>query len=554
MNKRPFLAILVATVLCVSGVFVACSTDDKSADGNKVVLDDTVVMYINLDQLGDKSAINEIITDSNRSLLATLLTAECDNAEWTEYTEKLLADLGKSGLDTKTPIYGYFDVKDACYDEGEYVLVAKVADINAVDRFVKYFSEMSGENIEVVKEGNTRKFELDDIYLAYNAERFVAVASNKYVGDVDSLLERALERPDADLSAYAKYDCAASINLDEVVALQCQNMQIEIDEAYEYLDVEIEEWEYEWVMYEIQQMEEELETLKTLQDYIEKDARATLGLSFKAGRVVAELSTDGVKSEYKLDCKVSNDHLAYVNEDVLAVLNLGVNGEMMSQILTDKVTPDYADMLGLSRNEFNIYFGILCDAIKSINGDVTLALHDIYGGYNVEGVDAILAMDVEDDYIVSNVAQFGEGILNNYGNNTYGLTYAGVNFKLGQEDTTLFATINDEFKKQTNSATKRAWATDLKGSYGYIVMDIDNMMDNRYVSYLYRKEMKSFDSTTAGYINNFVDSCSYAYININTPTSVQLVLVFDDRETNSLEQIVRQVVPMVIREATKGMF
>ncbi len=561
MRKRSLLAILAAVVLCVSGVIVACSTNDKSADDGKIVLDDTVVAYINLDQLGDKSAINEILTDGNRSLLATLLAAECESPEWTEYTEELLSNLSASGLDTKTPVYCYYDVKDAEYAEEEFVVVAKVADANKVDRFVEYFSDLTGDNIEVIKDGDTRKFETEDGMLcAYNAKRFVAVASNEYFEDSDTILNRAFERPEADLSAYAKYDCAVSVNLNEVVALQCESKQRELDEAHEYLETEVEEWEYEWVMYEIQWLEDELKTFKALQEQVEKDARAMLGLSFKAGRVVAELSADGIKSKYKLDRKVSNDHLAYVDDDVMAVLNLGVNGEMLSKVLSENVTPDYADMLGLSRNEFNIYFGILCDAIKSINGDVTLALNDIKGsvyasgGYYVNSVDAILAMDVADDYIISNVAQFGEGFLNNYGNNTYGLTYAGLNFKLGQVDNVLFATVNDEFKQQDNSAKRSAWASDIEESYGYVVVDVNNMMDNHIVSNLYRQEMRGFDSTTAGYINNFVDSCSYAYFTINSPQSVQLVLVFEDKQTNSLEQIVRQLAPVVIREATKGMF
>lgn len=561
MRKRSLLAILAAVVLCVSGVIVACSTNDKSADDGKIVLDDTVVAYINLDQLGDKSAINEILTDGNRSLLATLLAAECESPEWTEYTEALLSNLSASGLDTKTPVYCYYDVKDAEYAEEEFVVVAKVADANKVDRFVEYFSDLTEDNIEVIKDGDTRKFETEDGMLcAYNAKRFVAVASNEYFEDSDTILNRALERPEADLSAYAKYDCAVSVNLNEVVALQCESKQRELDEAHEYLETEVEEWEYEWVMYEIQQLEDELDTFKALQEQVEKDARAMLGLSFKAGRVVAELSANGVKSEYKLEKRVSNNHFAYVDDDVMAVLNLGVNGEMLSKVLSENVTPDYADMLGLSRNEFNIYFGILCDAIKSINGDVTLALNDIKGsvyasgGYYVNSVDAILAMDVADDYIISNVAQFSEGFLNNYGNNTYGLTYAGLNFKLGQVDNVLFATVNDEFKQQDNSAKRSAWASDVEESYGYVVVDVNNMMDNNIVSNLYRQEMRGFDSTTAGYINNFVDSCSYAYFTINSPQSVQLVLVFEDKQTNSLEQIVRQLAPVVIREATKGMF
>ena len=195
---------MAAVVLCVSGVIVACSTEDKAKE-TKVVLDDTVVLYVDLAQLGNKSAINEILTDGNRSLLATVLTAECDNPEWTDYTAKLLANLSVSGLDTKTPVYGYYDIKDAEFEAEELVLVAKVADAKAVDRFVEYMSELSGEDIEVVKDGDLRKFTLEDeLYCAYNTKRFVAVASEEYLEDAESVIKRALERPEADLSAYEK--------------------------------------------------------------------------------------------------------------------------------------------------------------------------------------------------------------------------------------------------------------------------------------------------------------------------------------------------------------
>jgi hypothetical protein len=40
-------------------------------------------------------------------------------------------------------------------------------------------------------------------------------------------------------------------------------------------------------------------------------------------------------------------------------------------------------------------------------------------------------------------------------------------------------------------------------------------------------------------------------MNIDTPQSAQLVIVLDDKDTNSLEQIVNIVMPHVVREVAK---
>lgn len=554
MKKRTLFAILAAVVLLAGGAFAAYvlfSNNEKEANESATTLDDTVVLYVDLGELYQKSAITEILPEDFRSIAATIMT--CENTEWKEYTEDLLADLGTTGIDIDTPLYGYVNVSEIL--DVDMVYVAKVENVSKLDRFVEYLGVMSGEYFDVVREGDTRMFEIENVHFAYNKKRLVAAITSSFDYDATKLVDEALSRPTADLSAYAKYDIAASANLYDIMDILCARQQASIDASYADLEYCTEDWEYMIELMYIQDMQEQLAKFEDIKKQLDESSRATLGIAFEDGRVVVNLSAEGMNNEYTLDRKVSNDNLAYLSDGVLAVLNLGVNGEMVSEVLSDNITPDYADMLGISRNEFNIYFGVLSDALKSIDGDVTLGINDLngdmYGGPN--WADALLAINVNDDYIISNVSQFGASFLETYSNNTYGLTYAGNNFKIGQQDETLYVTANSDFAVQANPATTRAWVADVDNSYGYFVIDIDNMMSNDYVKLLYRHELNNMDSNIAGHIDTFAKAFSYVYLNIDTPTSVELVLVFDDKQTNSLEQIVRMTVPIVIGEVTSNM-
>lgn len=552
MKKRTFLAFATMAVVLACGLFAACSDNEKSEA--KVKPTETFVFYVDLEQLGTKSAINEVITDGNRSLMATLLTSNSYNNDWTEYAKTLLKNLSASGLDTSVPVYGYVNMTD----EGvEFATIASVSSADKLDKFMEFFSDITGEDIEVYRNGDTREFMIEGFAFAYNNKRFVMVAndSEAFRYDPSSFANKALNRPEADLSAYAKYDVAFDVDIPKCMDMAIDELQREIDSDYEYLEYYADEWEYDWVMEDIQSNEQMLEYFKQYKGQYSDDARIVQGTTFLAGKIVAELSVTGYNGDIDICKKVSNKHLQYVDNDVLAAMNLGVNGKNISAILSDNINSEYADMLGLDRNEFNIYFGILCDALKSINGDMTLALNDVefdyYGDPN--NVDALLAVNVSDDYIISNIAQFGEGILTKYDDNRYGYTYDNFIFSLGQQDNTLFATVNNPFKPMANSASSKPWAKELAKGYGYFVVDIDNIIANRNIAPIYRSALEEMGSS-ANNVNKFVESFSYAYISIENPTTVKMVIAFDDKNTNSLEQIVKQVVPIAMSELTRELF
>jgi hypothetical protein len=150
---------------------------------------------------------------------------------------------------------------------------------------------------------------------------------------------------------------------------------------------------------------------------------------------------------------------------------------------------------------------------------------------------------------------YGAAFLDNYGVNCYGYNYKNTLILLGQKQDTLYFTINNDFKPQANSAASTAWAKDVKGSHGYIVMDVDNIMKNEYIIREFSKEFEEddyyYENDKEDEIFNdlaykAIDKISYIYFNITSPTSVELVVVMDDKQTNALKQYVDLVKPYML--------
>ena len=77
-------------------------------------------------------------------------------------------------------------------------------------------------------------------------------------------------------------------------------------------------------------------------------------------------------------------------------------------------------------------------------------------------------------------------------------------------------------------------------------------MDNSYVSTLYRNAMRGVEKQYAPYVDGLIKSCSHIYVNVNTPNSIEFALVFDDKQTNALEQVVRAIAPIAVGETIQN--
>ncbi len=553
MKKRNLvIVVFIAIVLLIGGVVAALYYGGKSAKQTEqeklVELTDPIVLYVDVNQLVTKSAINEVLTESNRSLIATAIAGEAGKPDSADYIAELMTNLDNSGLNTKQPIYGYGNPNSDGIDN--MTIVVEVADVDRLDSFVEFMIESYDAELGIVREGNIRSVEIDGVKMRYDTKRFVCVVGE----DVDDVvINDAVSRGKADLSAYAKYDVACSVRLKLTLELMRDNEQSIIDSYAEELAVCTNEWDRIWLEDSMATSQSNIDKITKMCEMLSEDAMAVMGISFEAGKLALEMSVNGLDSEFKFDRKVNNNYLDYVSDDVLAVMDLGVNGQVVSTMLEDMLTTDIADMFGISHNEYNIYVGILCDAIKSIDGDVALALNDISGNYyGVNSVEALLTMDVSDNYIISNVAMFGEGMLKKKDNNIYSTKLSSFNLSIGQPEDRLFVTVNMDYAKSDTPASIARWAADVEDSYAYMLFDVDNIMNNSYASTLYRNAMRSVEKQYAPYVDGLIKSCSHVYVNVNTPNSIEFALVFDDRQTNALEQVVRAVAPIAVGETIQN--
>ena len=94
-------------------------------------------------------------------------------------------------------------------------------------------------------------------------------------------------------------------------------------------------------------------------------------------------------------------------------------------------------------------FSIVCDAISTIDGGVTVALNRIDGSVkytynrywdeysispNIKSVEAMIMADVADTYIINNIAQFAGGFLNKVDSTHYTLRLMNYKFSMGQDE------------------------------------------------------------------------------------------------------------------------
>jgi hypothetical protein len=553
MKKRSLLILsIVVTILLLGGVIAAFYFGGKDDNrGEKCVpLTDDVAFYVNVDNLVTKSAIREVFTSANMSLLANVVAAETEGEINSDYMVSIFENLDSIGLNSKSPVYGYANNGDSAQ---ELTIVAEVCDAAKVDNFINFVATATGEELEIVRNKDTRLVLCDGFVIGYNAERCVVVTQSE--DDSLALLNEALGRPKADLSKFKKYDIAGSIMLNPIVTLMRNNMQEQLAAEREYLQESTNVWEIEWIEEQIANTEKSIASLNNIDSHITDDANALLGLTFESGRATAELIIDGYEAEYMLDKKVAHNHIDYIDKDALAVVNMGVNSTEVSKLLSKVISPEYADMLGVSRNEFNLYVSIACDAIESINGDVTLVLNDIYGGYyGIDGIDAFAAIDVADNYIISNIATYGQGILTRKSKDNYSLNFGGYYFTVGQQDDTLYATVNMDYKESLAPASDADWYKDIEDSYAYILLNADSIFNNSMISAMWRQVLNDIDDAEAQYIDSLTKAISYIYLTANTPTSAQLVIVFDDKQTNALEQAFKPLASLVIREAMREIF
>lgn len=559
---------IIAAVLIVGAsvaIFMFASSEDKVEELKPI--EDPVFLYVNLAQLAQKGAFDKFITPENRALVATALSSQLESVEQAEHLKNIVNNIDAVGIDTQAPIYGY--IND---DLTNGVIIAKLADATLLDRSVEllsYILEQSGENaIEVLTDGDIRTFEYENIVAVYN-KTALAITLGEGNGDFNFAIE-ALNRPQVDMSVFGASDMAALINTGKCIQLANEK----INEAMLELNQRYSAGEIDEAAFNIQNNEltNQSELILSYASHLAPNSNIVLSTTFDLGRMTLAYNSHGITfGEYAGMCKETNmEHLSNLSKDSYAVMSMGVDGNILANFVRTILNDEMLQSVGITpTNEVNMFVSIACDALSTINGGVTLALEEVDGQikqqynyywdeYSVEpaikNIKAMLMADVSDTYIISNIAQFAGGFLNRVDATHYTLRLLNYNFSMGQDENLFHLGVNMTPGVQSPSALEAEWAKDVEDAIGYMVVNVDALMSGRFMKsandYISSQILKEY----RGLYNDATEAVSYIYLSADSLESAEMVVVFDNKSVNALEQINSIVLPVLIREGVKSLY
>ena len=411
-------------------------------------------------------------------------------------------------------------------------------------------------------------FECEEFYVAYNTSTF-AVALGDDAEDMTSVRD-ALNRPQMDMSIFGASDLAVLVNTGkcmELASAKVSEAMAELNDMYGTGEVDAEEFAMQ-----SEALAASEEMILGYSSYFEPNSNIVLSATFDLGRMSLAYNSNGVNfGEYAAICKkVNMTHLNNLGKDSYAVMSMGVDGTVLAQLVRTLLNGEMLQSVGITpTNEVNMFVSIACDALSTINGGVTLALEELDGEikqrynyywdeYSVEpsikSVKAMLMADVADTYIISNVAQFAGGFLKRVDATHYTLRLMNYNFSMSQDDSLFHIGVNMSPGVQTPSAVEAEWAKDIEGAVSYVVVNVDTLMSGRFMQSANKYISSQLPAEYRDVYSDAAEAVSYVYLKANSLESAEVVVVFDDKSVNALEQINGLVLPLLTRECVKSLF
>lgn len=560
--------LLWASALCVvAGLIVATLMFTSRGEKEETLapIEDVVFVYVNLEQLAAKGAFDKFITPDNRRLVATALASQVEDGEFYTHLSAVVTDLNATGIDFSGKAYGYLSD-----DLDSFVVVAKVLDVAMVDTTVELLSYLlvdGGEDaIEVELNGDTRIFEWENVMVMYNDSRIAFALSDDDAAM--AIAEEAISRPKSDMSAFASDDIALQVNIARLISLATAQIDARMTELSDKLNKnEISNAHYAQQLDDISGTKELIDSYSS---YFDTDAKITISSTFDLGRATLSYNAEGINyGEYATLLKPTNSaHLGVLSHEAYAVMSIGVDGKALSGLVRALLDSDLMATMGIRpTNEMNMIFSIVCDAISTIDGGVTVALNRIDGSVkytynrywdeysispNIKSVEAMIMADVADTYIINNIAQFAGGFLNKVDSTHYTLRLMNYKFSMGQDEQLFHLGVNMTPTSKSPSALDCEWAKEVDGSCAYFVANIDAMMSGGFMSSVNKLVTQNIMEEYRSIYTEAMEAVSYVYASVDNLNSAEVVIVFDDKSINALEQINAIVLPVLVNEGVKA--
>ena len=209
--------------------------------------------------------------------------------------------------------------------------------------------------------------------------------------------------------------------------------------------------------------------------------------------------------------------------------------------------------MGIPTNDFATILTIATDAIKSIDGDITLSLNDMhisttyeydyyydeyYEDQKLTNLNAMAMVNTDSNYIFENVKLIPYDVIpfkaiNN--GSLYTANLNGQNLNIGQLGNTLYAGINTSCENIPQQSMSQKWASEFNNSIFYVAFNVQNFINSKWGKELL-KEMKQ----DSGYYatSRAIDMIDSVWVNAKDVHNAEFVISLTDKSKNSLEQIV----------------
>ena len=510
MKKMLFPA-LAAVLLLAS----ACS--QKAEYTHAIPSNVTGIVSIDAATLAQKAGVQDKENEIYLQKLKDAIKGEMSASAF-QQIETILNNPSASGIDVEAPSY-FFSSKSL----SQGALVAKVTDEEGL-RFLIETLRAEGANIETSEaEGCSIAQVNHEVMLAYNASTLFAVNCQRLAKPVLNGLRDSL-------STWIQQPEEQSL-ASKTVFKQMQGQKGDIKAIYSYADLPAN-----YMAITGYRMPKDID-LKQL-----KDLQVVAGLSFEKGSIDLHIAPYTENPQVKaflekqstVSLPVKNTFIDYFPQSTLMLLSGGIDGNALYGLLLESTAMGEE----LSANDAELVkrlLGMFKEDITVGLVNVTLSKLPSVLAYATV-TDAAPLKELKDNAALKKQLGRGSDIVE-LDKDQYVLRARNFNLFFGVRDKQFYAT-NDEmlykdlFKKCNPSAGETAYATDMKGKRGTLVLNVEAVCQLPAV-----KMLAGLGGAKYATLLNAIGQISYLKSE-SDGTSGFASLQLKDKDTNALKQIV----------------
>lgn len=488
----------ISMLVVIMTILASCKKE--SPDYVRVIpVDASAVVGINSQSLSDKSGIN----DADKQKMIDLVKDEMSAATFKQ-VEKIIKDGSESGISTKDPFY-FFTCKAI-----PEAIVMKVENIDKLNKFIELLvAEQIAEPATKVENINLVKISYN-LICAYNESAMLFVSRNTEEKDIVRLMKQKDEESIIQSDYYKKMsaqkgDITYFLKVEALTDLYNKQLGMAL---FKFGDIEL------------------------------KDVGAVGSISFDKGKIsfkVENMSTNEafskkMKEQQEIYAKINGKFLSLFPSSTFVYASVNLNGEKFYNALMDneqirQFIP--IDIIESVKEAFNMF-----------DGDISFGLTD----FSMNGTPEFVAYaQAKNGDVLETLFQskddlnlgYGEDILK-LGENEYTYQSKYITIYYGFKDKYIYATSNKALKdsKVTNSINDAEYASNLKGNYQYIVIDMKSILELPIV-----KMLAMMGGAKAEIYLNAASKFAYFEVIGTGDMKSESNLWMTDKDTNALKQL-----------------